>query len=169
MSEKRQKIASICLKTEAKGNAKLELFDSTQWEYAPANQVRTRLNGKWVDGHEGDNLYMDANGVGSIVSTLLSDVILPAPPPKPTYTKGQRVLLPVGDCVEQGSVMNSEPFLGADNQWHVLVHGAQNSFCLMPCDAVQDAPEKRKAPARTRANQITNRVNVMEILCKTTA
>ena len=144
MSEKRKKIASICLKTEANNNAKVELFDPEQWDDAPENRVRARLNGKWVDDHKGENLYLDTRGVGSLVGTLLSEGTLPPAPPKPTYAKNQRVLLPVGDGVEQGNVMNAEPFLGADNQWHVLVHGAQNSFCLMPCDAVQDVPQKGK-------------------------
>lgn len=158
MSEKRQKIASICLKSEAKGNAKIELFDSAQWDDAPENRVRARLNGKWVDNHEGANLYLDSGGVSALVGKLLSDGILTPAPPKPTYTKGQRVLLPVGECedgcpveVEQGYVMNAEPFLGADNRWHVLVHGAQNSFCMMPCEVVQDAPQKRKAPVSAGA------------------
>lgn len=167
MSEKRQKIASICLKSEATGNTKIELFDSEQWEDAPANLVRARLNGRWVDRHDGGSLYLDVRGVGAMVGTLLSEGKLPPAPPKPTYTKNQRVLLPVDEyedglppvVVEQGYVMNAEPFLGADNRWHVLVHGARNSFCLMPCAIVQDAPEKRKAPARTRANQINKPIN----------
>lgn len=151
VSEKRKKIASICLKSEATGNTKIELFDSTQWEDAPENRVRARLNGRWVDDHEGGNLYLDTNGVAAMVGKLLSEGKLPPAPPRPTYAKGQRVLLPVGEGVEQGYVMHGEPFLGADNRWHVMVHGGQSSFCLMPCDMLRDAPQNRKAPARTRA------------------
>ncbi|WP_291449480.1 hypothetical protein [Desulfovibrio sp.] len=151
MSEKRKKTASFCLKSEA-GGSKAELFDAEQWEDGPRGAVRVRLNGRWLDGPDGSSLYLDARGVADIIIKLLMEGGLPTPPEKPAYIKGQSVVLPVGPrdggmpmLTEQGHVMNPEPFLGYDSRWYVLVHGAQNSFCLMPCESIVDYSAARRA------------------------
>ena len=152
MSEKRKKIASFCLKSEAIGSSKAELFDAEQWENGPHGTVRVRLNGRWLDGPDGKSLFLDARGVTGVILKLLAKGTLPEPPEKPVYTKGQCVFLPVGPyddgtpmLMEQGHVMNAEPFLGYDNRWYALVHGAQNSFCLMPCDVIMKYSSARKS------------------------
>lgn len=74
MSEKRRKIASFCLKNEAKQSVQAEVFPSALWEDGQEGFYRIRQDGRWKDC-EGEFPYRSAEAVSLYIGGLVREAL----------------------------------------------------------------------------------------------
>ena len=142
MSENRKKTASFCLKTQANETQKAELFDAEQWIDGRKGTVRLRIDGRWLDGPEGERMYLDSGGVARFIQAMLTAGTMPVPMPKPVFTRGQAVSVPCAPYDEdgfpwgsvQGRICSERVVLGHDSRWYAIIFAPGIGTTLYPVD-----------------------------------
>lgn len=142
MSENRRKSASFCLKTQANETQKVELFDAELWADGRKGTMRLRVDGRWLDGPDGERLYLDASGIARFVQTMLTAGTMPDPLTRPVLTRGQVVSVPCAPYDKdgfpwgsvQGRVCSERVVLGYDSRWYAVIFAPGIGTTLYPVD-----------------------------------
>ena len=136
MAEKRKFESVICVKIGAKTSFKIELFPAEQWVESAQGRYRLRINRRWHDGADGKPAYLDMVQVAALVGSLAKggDLELPQKPDLPAKT---RVSAPNGNIIGgkmqyDGCWTSTEPILGYDGVWYVVVFLYGKGDVLMP-------------------------------------
>ncbi|MGE4298926.1 MAG: hypothetical protein AB7E47_12935 [Desulfovibrionaceae bacterium] len=151
MAEKRQKIASILLRTAGKRPVlkTFELFAATDWpgeQGAAAGRYRVRMGGKWLTlaGRKYTFLTLpdigDALGAG--LAGLLGQELAPVAGPPEQLRKGARVRarngrVLAGQPLYDITILASDPLQDQAGQWWVLVHLFRRGLQLVPVEDVE--------------------------------
>lgn len=119
--EKRKICAQICVRYDTK-STRCELSRAEN-HGGPDGSFRVRVNRRWLDTAEGERRYFDAEALGALVASLLSDRGV-EPQPVPVIPCPSRVSVVVwknGLPQYIGTWTNTEPIQDVTGQWVVNV------------------------------------------------
>ncbi|MFV0420856.1 hypothetical protein [Oleidesulfovibrio sp.] len=138
MAEQRQFSHSICVKIDAKTEAKLELFPAEQWADGVAGAYRVRLNRKWVRNGAARQ-YLTPERIGLLVAELLKGALLDEGivPNLPVGSQMRVRRDPADPYSYQRVYTRTEPFRGWDGLWYVLVHVYGRGTDMVPINSLE--------------------------------
>jgi|UPI000045C634 hypothetical protein len=144
MAEHRKFTHAICVKTDAKTEAKYELFPAEQWD-GPAGCFRIRYNRCWLDKVMGTARYMPPKQLGALIASAITGE--PFDMPEPTLPKGTLVRVrrvPADPLTCQRVFTKTDPWRGWDGRWYVQVRIYGRGDVMMPVEQCEVILNKEK-------------------------
>lgn len=142
MSEKRKKIAQVCVKNGANGNGTVEIFPAQEWD-GPIGHYRLRYRRAFVDGTRGAMRFFTPSDIGAFIASLLFDAAFctesSANEAPQTMIYKTRVSVPNGrDATSRDvtTIATEQPLRGADGRFYIGAHLIGRGVVMIPCEDV---------------------------------
>lgn len=143
MSEQRRKCASVCLKSEALGTRKIEIFPAALWG-GPDGLYRVRQDGRWRDGTRGAWGFHSPLELAEMLVSELFGVNPRGEDTPPDMPHGTRIGVTTPEGLIAAWADTEKPFRGFDGRWYVGCHMAPRGVVMVPCDDVRIVRRKRQ-------------------------
>ena len=145
--DKRKFIGSICVRYGTT-RARIELSPA-EMHGGPAGSFRLRLYRKWMNDDDGNMLFFDAQRLGGLIGSIMTDFDVPVPE-APDIPQGSGVSGKYWDETQDwprttGTFTNTPPVLLHSGVWHVGCHIYGKGFIWIPCDDVVVIKKKPSA------------------------
>jgi hypothetical protein len=150
MAECRKFTHAICVKTDAKTEAKFELFPAEQWG-GPAGCYRVRRNRSWLNTDQGTHLFMPLRVLGEVIVGAVAGEEIELT--EPCLPKGSLVRVrrdPDDPCSYQRVHTKTEPWRGWDGNWYVQVRLYGRGDVMVTTDQCEPVPDDNEVEGKEK-------------------